>query len=86
MFNMHYYNAALKKIPKRYLLVNILARRIRQLQRGADPLVETEEGNQITAADIALKEIAEGKIFLKKIEEEKKQDRKKKSGHAKEEK
>ncbi|MBI3599510.1 MAG: DNA-directed RNA polymerase subunit omega [Nitrospinae bacterium] len=84
MFNPHYYNIALKKISKRYLLVNILAKRIRQLQRGADPLVEIEEGNQITAADIALKEIAEGKIFLKKIEEEKKHNKNKKSGHAKE--
>ncbi len=86
MFNPNYYNIALKKFPKRYLLVNILARRVRQLQRGADHLVEIEEGSQISAADIALKEIAEGKIFLKEVEEEKKQKKNKKSGHAKEEK
>lgn len=71
MFNPHYYNIALKKIPKRYLLVNILAKRIRQLQRGADPLVKIEEGSQMPAADIALKEIAEGKIYIKTVEEEK---------------
>lgn len=67
MFNSHYYNLAEKKISERYLLVNILAKRIRQLKKGADPLVAVEEGNSISEADIALKEIAEGKIFLAKL-------------------
>lgn len=67
MFNSHYYNQAQSKISDRYLLVNILAKRVRQLKKGADPLIAVEEGNSIPEADIALKEIAEGKIFLEII-------------------
>src|SRR3990167_6597451 len=48
MFNPHYYSLALKKIPKRYLLVNILSRRMRQLQKGSEPLVQIGEGNSIS--------------------------------------
>lgn len=68
MFNPHYYSLALKKIPKRYLLVNILSRRVRQLQKGSEPLIQIEEGNSISNADIALKEIVEGKLFINEPE------------------
>lgn len=68
MFNPHYYSLALKKIPKRYLLVNILSRRVRQLQKGSEPLIQMEEGNSISNADIALKEIVEGKLFINEPE------------------
>lgn len=68
MFNPRYYSLALKKIPKRYLLVNILSRRIRQLQKGSEPLVQIEEGNSISNADIALKEIVEEKLVINEPE------------------
>ncbi|MBI4378172.1 MAG: DNA-directed RNA polymerase subunit omega [Nitrospinae bacterium] len=73
MFNQNYCKLALIKIPQRYLLVNVLAKRIRQLQRGGDTLLEGEEVDSIAKMDIALKEIAEGKIFIKKMEEGKKE-------------
>lgn len=69
MFNPHYYSLALKKIPKRYLLVNVLSRRMRQLQKGSEPLVQMEEGNSISNADIALKEIIEEKLVINEPEE-----------------
>ena len=68
MFNPNYYSLALKKIPKRYLLVNILSRRMRQLQKGSEPLVQMEEGNSISDADIALKEIIEEKLVINEPE------------------
>ena len=69
MFNQTYYKSALKKIPQRYMLVNVLAKRIRQLQKGAEPLVEVEEKNElISKADIALREIAEGKVWAGETE------------------
>ena len=68
MFNPHNYSLALKKIPKRYLLVNILSRRMRQLQKGSEPLVQMEEGNSISDADIALKEIIEEKLVINEPE------------------
>lgn len=68
MFNPHYYSLALKKIPKRYLLVNILSKRIRQLQKGSEPLIQMEEGNSISNADIALKEIVEDKLVINEPE------------------
>lgn len=68
MFNPHYYSLALKKIPKRYLLVNILSRRMRQLQKGSEPLIQMEEGNSISDADIALKEIIEEKLVINEPE------------------
>ena len=68
MFNPTYYSLELKKIPKRYLLVNILSRRMRQLQKGSEPLVQIEEGNSISNADIALKEIVEEKLVINEPE------------------
>ncbi len=42
------------------LLVNILANRIKQLDRGAAPLLDSHQG--LSGADIALREFIEGKI------------------------
>jgi DNA-directed RNA polymerase subunit omega len=49
-----------RKVPNRFLLVNLLTRRIRQLKDGARPLIQTE--NILSVDEIALQEIAEGKI------------------------
>ncbi len=51
---------ALLIVPNQQLLVNIVSRRVRQLTSGHRPLVET--GPRMGFSDIALKEIAEGKI------------------------
>lgn len=65
MFNSDLYNEAFKVISKKYLLASMVAMRVRQLQQGADPLVEPEDLHPI---DIALKEIAEGMIEPRKEE------------------
>jgi DNA-directed RNA polymerase omega subunit len=51
---------ALRKVLNRFLLVNLLTRRIRQLKGGARPLIQ--EANTLSVDEIALQEIAEGKI------------------------
>ncbi|MDD6055902.1 MAG: DNA-directed RNA polymerase subunit omega [Helicobacter sp.] len=62
---------ALEKVNgDRYLLSNILFTRIDELSRGAKPLVN-KDVKVHKLADIALLEVAEGKIALEKIEEAK---------------
>jgi len=53
--------AALEKVPKTPILINMVARRVRQLHRGFRPYVK-REGPSEPAVDIALREIAEGKM------------------------
>ncbi len=55
-----YLQAAREVIPDPYTLVNVVSRRVKQLRRGARPLVESLE--KLLLEDIALREIAEGKI------------------------
>ena len=60
---------ALEKLNgDRYLLSNILFARIDELSRGAAPLVN-KDVKKDKLSDIALLEVAEGKISLDKIEE-----------------
>lgn len=60
---------ALKRVNgDRYLLSNILFARIDALSRGAKPLVNKDIKIH-KLSDIALLEVAEGKISLEKIEE-----------------
>ena len=56
---------AQKVIPNQQLLVNIVSKRVRQLSTGHRPLVEY--GPREGWADIALKEIIEGKIKYEMI-------------------
>ncbi len=51
---------ARKIIPDPYVLINVVSRRVKQLRRGARPLVESLE--KLAPEDIALREIIEGKI------------------------
>jgi DNA-directed RNA polymerase subunit omega len=51
---------ALQRVQSRFLLVNLLTKRIRQLKDGARALVEG--GNRLAVEEIALQEISEGKI------------------------
>jgi DNA-directed RNA polymerase omega subunit len=51
---------ALRKVLNRFLLVNLLTKRIRQLKDGARPLIQG--ANTLSVDEIALQEITEGKI------------------------
>ncbi|HVT81872.1 MAG TPA: DNA-directed RNA polymerase subunit omega [Phycisphaerae bacterium] len=55
-----YLRAASGVIPDPYILINVVSRRVKQLRRGSRPLVESLE--KLLPEDIALREIAEGKI------------------------
>jgi DNA-directed RNA polymerase subunit omega len=55
-----YLRDALKVIDDPDILVNVVSRRVKQLRRGARPLVESLE--KLLPEDIALREIAEGRI------------------------
>ena len=55
----HKLEASLEKIPNRYLLVSLAAKRSRQLNRGAPMLVESKRKKWTSAA---LEEVAAGKV------------------------
>ena len=55
-----YFQPAAKLIPAPELLINLVSRRVRQLIQGQRPLTLTDP--KMDFADIALKEISEGKI------------------------
>jgi len=52
--------AALQRVGSPELLVNVVSRRVRQLAQGHRPLVPA--GPRMDHADVALKEIADGKL------------------------
>jgi DNA-directed RNA polymerase subunit omega len=55
-----YLQNALKVIDDPNILINVVSRRVKQLKRGNRPLVESLE--KLLPEDMALREIAEGKI------------------------
>jgi DNA-directed RNA polymerase subunit omega len=55
-----YLEEALKAVPSQQVLINMVSQRVRQLNQGHRPLVETLP--RMSLADVALKEIAEGKL------------------------
>lgn len=55
-----YLHAAQKKIGDPLILINVVSRRAKQLKSGYKPLVESLE--RLSAEDLALREIMEGKI------------------------
>ena len=55
-------DAALKVVPESQILINMVSRRVRQLNSGSRPLIETNPGEGF--ADIALREIAERRLGL----------------------
>lgn len=55
-----YLQSALSVIEDPTILVNVVSRRVKQLKRGNRPLIESLE--KLSSEDIALREIAEGKI------------------------
>ena len=53
---------ASKLIPEPQVLINMVSRRVRQLSAGSRPMVEV--GSRMGLADIALTEIAQGKLAV----------------------
>ena len=57
----------LKRVPNRFLLVHMAARRVRQIREGSEYLVSSPKNEDIV---VALREVAAGKITLKRMEKE----------------
>lgn len=57
----------MKKVSNRFLLVNMVAKRVRQIREGSEYLVNAPKNEDIV---IALREIAAGKIVVKKDKQE----------------
>jgi len=55
-----YLESAQQRIPNPELLINMVSRRARQLAQGHRPLTQTD--SRMDFAEIALKEISEGKL------------------------
>ena len=67
--NTKYLEAALQHVTNPELLINIVSRRVRQLIQGHRPLTQTDP--RMDYADVARKEISEGKIGYEILDEEK---------------
>ncbi len=57
----------MKRVQNRFLLVNMVAKRVRQIREGSEYLVSAPKNEDIV---IALREIAAGKIVIKKDKQE----------------
>ena len=57
---------ALKTVQSPQVLVNIISKRVRQLGQGFRPLIAFDP--KLTFMDVALKEVAEGKLGYEMIE------------------
>ena len=55
----------LKKVPNRFLLVHMAAKRVRQIREGYEYLVSSPKNEDIV---VALREIAAGKVNIQKEE------------------
>jgi DNA-directed RNA polymerase subunit omega len=56
----HYIDEAAKAVPNKQQLINMVSKRLRELSAGSRPMVEVDL--QMGLADIALAEIAAGKL------------------------
>jgi DNA-directed RNA polymerase subunit omega len=56
----------LKKVGNRFLLVNMVAQRVRQIREGSDYLVSSPKNEDVV---VALREVAAGKIDIIEKEE-----------------
>ena len=54
-------NKLTANVPNRYLLVNVVARRARQIAQEAE---DTGEGSDIKPVTLAIQEVAEGKVSV----------------------
>jgi DNA-directed RNA polymerase subunit omega len=55
----------MKKVDNRFLLVNIVVKRVRQIREGSDYLVSSPKNEDIV---VALREVAAGKIISKEAD------------------
>ena len=53
----------LKKVENRFLLVNMVAKRVRQIREGSDYLVSSPKNEDIV---VSLREVAAGKVISQK--------------------
>ncbi len=53
----------LKQVPNRFLLVNMVAKRVKQFREGAEYLVDAPKNEDIV---IAMREVAAGKLTMVK--------------------
>lgn len=49
----------LKRVDNRFALIHLAAKRVRQLRKGAEPLVQAKNSDVV----VALREIAAGKVY-----------------------
>ena len=61
----------LKRVSNRFLLVNMVAKRVRQIREGSDYLVSSPKNEDIV---VALREVAAGKIITAESDEAKKEE------------
>ncbi len=52
----------LDKIPNRFKLVHVAAKRVRQYREGAEPLLKKTSNEEVVTA---LREVASGKVFVR---------------------
>ncbi len=57
----------LKQVPNRFLLVNMVAKRVRQIREGSEYLVNSPKNEDIV---VALREVAAGRVVLKESVED----------------
>jgi DNA-directed RNA polymerase subunit omega len=57
-----YIDEASKVISEPQVLINMVSRRVRQLNAGSRPLIDVDPGTGL--ADVALLEIAQGKLIV----------------------
>ncbi len=55
----------LKKVPNRFVLVNMVAKRVRQIREGSEYLVNSPKNEDIV---VALRVVAAGRVTLKREE------------------
>ncbi len=60
----------LKRVSNRFLLVNMVAKRVRQIREGSEYLVSSPKNEDIV---VSMREIAAGKIVIKTDDKEKNQ-------------
>ena len=61
----------LKKVPNRFVLVNMVAKRVRQIREGSDYLVSSPKNEDVV---VALREVAAGRVGSKEEVEEEQQE------------
>ena len=61
----------LKRVSSRFLLVNMVAKRVRQIREGSEYLVSSPKNEDIV---VSLREIAAGKLILKEKENKAKKE------------